>query len=62
MLIQMNNISAITTQLVKIEQTTRLNNKFDVDMVSCLEVGTNWAQNPSSKALASYFEPEVEMR
>ena len=62
MAIQMNNISTITTELVKIEQTTRLINKFELDMVSCLEVGTNWAQNPYSKTLASYFESEVEMR
>ena len=41
MAIQMNNISTITTQLVKIEQTAHLINKFDLDMVSCLEVGTN---------------------
>ena len=62
MAIQMNNISTITTELVKIEQTTRLINKFELDMVSCLEVGTNWAQTPYSKTLASYFESEVEMR
>ena len=62
MAIQMNNLSTITTQLVKIEQMTRLINKFDLDMVSCLEVGTNWAQTPSSETLTSYFESEVFMR
>ena len=61
MAIQMNNISTITTQLVKIEQTTRLINKFDLDMVSCLEVGTNWAQTPSSETLVRYFDSEVEI-
>ena len=58
----MKNISTITTQLVKIEETTCLINKFDLDMVSCLEVGKNWAQTPSSETLGRYFESEVEMR
>ena len=61
MVIQMNNISTISTQLVKIKQTTRLINKFDLDMVSCLEVGKNWAQTPSYETFARYFELEVEM-
>ena len=39
--VQMNNISTKLTQLVKVEQTTRLIKKIDLDMVSCLEVGTN---------------------
>ena len=40
---------------------TRLINKFDLDMVSCLEVGTNWAQTPSSETLVRYFDSEVEI-
>ena len=61
MVIQMNNISTIATQLVKIEKTTRLINKFDLKMVSCLKVGMNWAQTTSFKTLAIYFESEVEI-
>ena len=61
MVIRMNNISTITTQIVHIEHMTRLINKFDLDMVSCIKVGTSWDQTPSSETLARYFESEVEM-
>ena len=44
------------------EQATRLINKYDVDMMSCLEIGPNWAQTAQSKTLASYFDAEAELR
>ena len=59
---QPNNMSTTLTRAVKIEQTTRLVNKYDVDMVSFLELGLNWKQLPPSETLASFFDAEVELR
>ena len=39
----------------KITQIERLVDDYDLDVVTCLEVGVNWAALPSSKRLASWF-------
>ena len=52
---QPNNMSTTITRAVKVEQTTRLINKYDIDMISFLELGLNWKQLPPSETLASFF-------
>jgi len=46
---QLNNISTTLNRRIKIELSTRLVNKYDVDMQSCLELGTNFSRLPPSK-------------
>ncbi len=59
---QINNISGKLSREVKVEQSSRLINRYDVDMQAFQEVGVNWAQLPPSKTLASFFDAEVELR
>ena len=44
------------------DQSSRLLNRYDVDMQAVLEPGINWAQFKSSETLASFFDAEVELQ
>ena len=39
----------------KVTQIERLVDEYDLDVVTCLEVGVNWAELPSSMRIASWF-------
>ena len=62
MLTQLNSMSTKLRREVKVEQSTRLLNRYDVDMQAVLEPGINWAKFKPSETLASFFDAEVELR
>ena len=62
MLTQLNSMSTKLRREVKVEQSTCLLNRYDVDMQAMLEPGINWAQFKSSETLASFFNAEVELQ
>ena len=46
---------------VKVEQSTWLINKYEINMQGYLEIGTNFGRFESSETLASLVKTEVEL-
>jgi len=59
---QLNGTATKAIRDVKIEQTTNLINRYDVDMLSYQEHGLNMGFFPSSQTFDSFFEAEVKLR
>ena len=59
---QLNNMLTALSREVKVEQSTRLINKYEVNIQGCMELGINWGRFKASEIFASFFDVEVELR
>ena len=62
MSVQLNGIATRLVREVKVEQLTRLINRYDSDLLTFTEHGLNMGQFPPSQTFASFFQTEIELR
>ena len=62
MMTQVNGMATPRIRDLKIDQSKRLINKYNVDMQAFLEVGMNWGDFLTSENLVSMFQAEEETR
>jgi len=62
MSLQLNGTATKLIREVKVEQCTRLINKYDIDMISFAEHGLNMGRFPPSQTFNSFFQAETELR
>ena len=59
---QVNGCATKMIREVKVEQCTRLLNRYDVDLMTYAEHGLNMARLPPSQTFDSFFDAEIDLR
>ena len=62
MVTQLNGCATWLVREVKVEQCTRLLNRYDVDLMTYAEHELNMARLPPSKTFNSFFNAEIDLR